>query len=316
MQEEDIEYNTSVFVKVDLEGKLVEEKETTLEDKHIITEIIPEIDHEKTVLGYIAIGNGTNPFIAKYDKELNLIFYKKIEKENTEFKSISIMRNENAIDSYVISLTEDNEKLVNKAIRYDLTGNEIATLITTEYQYDEISFLQEKDGIVVYGLTEEVKLNDKDSSTYYIIKYNLDNEIVWETVGNVPISKDKEVKLINNHNEYLIMYTNDNDKSDEIVKIDFEGLIKNKVKKIKNEYYDITNFSTYNNTIYFIGQIKCPEDETCDYDANSLFLISDQDKVIEVQQKEASSISLVTVLFIVAMILVVAVRKKSKKKHA
>lgn len=318
--EEEIEYNTSVFVKVDLNGKLVEEKETALEDKNLINTIIPEIDHEKTVLGYIVIGNGDYPFIAKYDRELNLVFYKKYELENTKFNGISIMRNQKTIDSYIISLTENKESLVNKVNRYDLTGNEIATLTTNEYQYDNIGFLQEKDGIVVYGLTNEVKLNDLDSPTYYIIKYNINNEEVWETVGNVPIAKDKAVKLLNNHNEYLIMYTNANDNSDEIVKVDFEGLIKNKVKKIKNEYYDITSFSTYNNTIYFIGQIKCPEDDNCDYDANSLFLISDQDKVIEVQEKEASSISIVTVLFVIAVILVVAVRKKSKtknkKKHA
>lgn len=314
--EEEIKYNTSIFVKVDLNGKLVEEKEISLEDNSLITKIIPIIDHEKNVLGYIAIGKSDYPFIAKYDRELNLVLKKKYELKDTTFNDISIMRKEKEIDSYVISLTENNDKILNKVNRYDLEGNELATLTTNEYQYDRISFLQEKDGIVIYGQTNEVKLNDTDSSTYYIIKYNLDNEIVWETVGNVPISKDEEVKLINNHNEYLIMYTNENDKSNELVKIDFDGLIKNKVKKIKNDYYNITNFSTYNNTIYFIGQITCPEDETCDYDANSLFLISDQDKVIEVQQKEASSIGIVTLLSVVAIMLVVIVRKKSKKERA
>lgn len=314
--EEEIKYNTSVFVKVDLNGKLVEEKEVSLEDNSIITKIIPIIDHEKVVSGYIAIGQSDYPFIAKYDRELNLILTKKYELKDTKFNDISIMRKEKNIDSFIISLTENNEKVINKVNRYDLEGNELATLTTNEYQADKIGFLQETDGIVVYGLTNEVKLNELNSPTYYIIKYDLNNEIVWETIGNVPISKDGEVKLINNHNEYLIMYTNENDKSNEIVKIDFEGLIKEKVKKIKNDYYNITNFNTYNNTIYFIGQITCPEDETCDYDANSLFLISDQDKVIEVQQKEASSIGLVTLLFIVAVMLVVIVRKKSKKKHA
>lgn len=314
--EEEIKYNTSVFVKVDLNGKLVEEKEVSLDDNSLITKIIPIIDNEKVVSGYIAIGQSDYPFIAKYDRELNLVLTKKYELKNTKFNDISIMRKEKNIDSFIISLTENNEKVINKVNRYDLEGNELANLTTNEYQADKIGFLQETDGVVIYGLTNEVKLNESDSPTYYIIKYDINNEIVWETVGNVPISKDGEVKLINNHNEYLIMYTNENDKSNEIVKIDFEGLIKNKVKKIKNDYYNITNFNTYNNTIYFIGQITCPEDETCDYDANSLFLISDQDKVIEVQQKEASSIGLVTLLFIVAVMLVVIVRKKSKKKHA
>ena len=306
--------NTSVFVKVDLNGKLVEEKEILLEENSKINKIIAVIDQDKNLNSYIAIGKSDYPFIAKYDANLNLVFVKKYTLENTIFNDISIVRNQKNIDSYVISVTENNEKIINKVIRYDLEGNEVSTLTTNEYTHAKIQFLQDNNGILIYGLTNQVKLNDLDSPTYYLIKYNVENNIEWETIGNIPISKNNEVKLINNHNEYLIMYTNENDKSNEIVKIDFEGNIKNKVKKIKNDYYNITNFNTYNNTIYFIGQITCPEDETCDYDSNSLFIISDQDKVIEVQQKEASSISLVTILSIVAIVLIIVVRKKTKEK--
>ena len=305
--------NTSVFVKVDLNGKLVEEKEILLEENSKINKIIAVIDQDKNLNSYIAIGKSDYPFIAKYDANLNLVFVKKYTLENTIFNDISIVRNQKTIDSYVISVTENNEKIINKVIRYDLEGNEVSTLTTNEYTHAKIQFLQDNNGILIYGLTNQVKLNDLDSPTYYLIKYNVENNIEWETIGNIPISKNNEVKLINNHNEYLIMYTNENDKSNEIVKIDFEGNIKNKVKKIKNDYYNITNFNTYNNTIYFIGQITCPEDETCDYDSNSLFIISDQDKVIEVQQKEASSISLVTILSIVAIVLIIIVRKKTKE---
>ena len=306
--------NTSVFVKVDLNGKLVEEKEILLEENSKINKIIAVIDQDKNLNSYIAIGKSDYPFIAKYDANLNLVFVKKYTLENTIFNDISIVRNQKTIDSYVISVTENKEKIINKVIRYDLEGNEVSTLTTNEYTHAKIQFLQDNNGILIYGLTNQVKLDDLDSPTYYLIKYNVENNIEWETIGNIPISKINEVKLINNHNEYLIMYTNENDKSNEIVKIDFEGNIKNKVKKIKNDYYNITNFNTYNNTIYFIGQITCPEDETCDYDSNSLFIISDQDKVIEVQQKEASSISLVTILSIVAIVLIILVRKKTKEK--
>lgn len=306
--------NTSVFVKVDLNGKLVEEKEILLEENSKINKIIAVIDQDKNLNSYIAIGKSDYPFIAKYDANLNLVFVKKYTLENTIFNDISIVRNQKTIDSYVISVTENNEKIINKVIRYDLEGNEVSALTTNEYTHAKIQFLQDNNGILIYGLTNQVKLNNLDSPTYYLIKYNVENNIEWETIGNIPISKNNEVKLINNHNEYLIMYTNENDKSNEIVKIDFEGNIKNKVKKIKNDYYNITNFNTYNNTIYFIGQITCPEDETCDYDSNSLFIISDQDKVIEVQQKEASSISLVTILSIVAIVLIILVRKKTKEK--
>ena len=306
--------NTSVFVKVDLNGKLVEEKEILLEENSKINKIIAVIDQDKNLNSYIAIGKSDYPFIAKYDANLNLVFVKKYTLENTIFNDISIVRNQKTIDSYVISVTENKEKIINKVIRYDLEGNEVSTLTTNEYTHAKIQFLQDNNGILIYGLTNQVKLNNLDSPTYYLIKYNVENNIEWETIGNIPISKNNEVKLINNHNEYLIMYTNENDKSNEIVKIDFEGNIKSKVKKIKNDYYNITNFNTYNNTIYFIGQITCPEDETCDYDSNSLFIISDQDKVIEVQQKEASSISLVTILSIVAIVLIILVRKKTKEK--
>ena len=306
--------NTSVFVKVDLNGKLVEEKEILLEENSKINKIIAVIDQDKNLNSYIAIGKSDYPFIAKYDANLNLVFVKKYTLENTIFNDISIVRNQKTIDSYVISVTENNEKIINKVIRYDLEGNEVSTLTTNEYTHAKIQFLQDNNGILIYGLTNQVKLDDLDSPTYYLIKYNVENNIEWETIGNIPISKNNEVKLINNHNEYLIMYTNENDKSNEIVKIDFEGNIKNKVKKIKNDYYNITNLNTYNNTIYFIGQITCPKDETCDYDSNSLFIISDQDKVIEVQQKEASSISLVTILSIVAIVLIIVVRKKTKEK--
>ena len=317
--EEEIKYNTSVFVKVDLNGKLVEEKETALEDNSIINKIIPVLDQDNNLFCYIAIGNGDKPFIAQYNNNLDLVFSKKYQLENTTFNDVSVMRNQKTIDSYIVSLTENNDTVIKKVNRYDLSGNELGTISSNEFENDKIGFLQEKDGIVIYGFTNEVKLDEVDSPTYYIIKYDINNQIVWETVGNVPISKDKEIELINNHNEYLLMYTNASDKSNEIVKIDFDGLVKNKVKKLKNDYYNITSFNTYNNTIYFVGQITCPEDETCDYDSNSLFIISDQDKVIEVKQKEASSISLVTVLLIIAIILVVAVRKKrkikDKKKH-
>ena len=309
--------NVSVFVKVDINGKLIEEKTTTLKENNIITKIIPVVDQNYKLHSYIAIGHNEEnkyPFIAKYDINLDLVFEKIYELPNTTFNDIAIVRNEKTLDSYAISLTEDNEKLVNKVNRYDFDGNELNTITTNENINDKIKFLEAENGIVIYGLTDEVKLQEEDLLSYYIINYNINNEIVWETLGNVPVNKNEELKLKDNYNEYLLLYTNNNDKSNEIVKIGKDGLIGTKVKKIRNDYYNINNFNIYNNTIYFIGQIKCPEDETCDYDANSLFLISDQDKVIEVHQKEASSISIVTVLFVVSIILVVLVRKKSKKE--
>ena len=307
--------NVSIFVKVDINGKLIEEKTTSLKENSRIKKIMPVVDQDYKLHSYVAIGESNNyPFIAKYDNNLNLVFVNEYELTNTKFNDIEIIRNKKTIDSYAISLVENNDKLVNKINRYDLEGNYVNTLTSNENSDDKINFLEDNNGIIIYGLTNEVKLTKEDELSYYIIKYDVNEETTWETIGNVSIDKNEELKLINNYNEYLIMYTNNNDKSNEIVKIDIDGVIKSKDKKIKNDYYDITNFNIYNNTIYFIGQMKCPEDEVCDYNSNSLFLISDQDKVIEVQHKEASSISIVTILGIIVVIFIVLVRRKIKNK--
>ena len=114
--------NISVFVKVDINGKLIEEKTTALKENSIITKIIPVIDQNYILHSYVAIGHNeeTNyPFIAKYDTNLNLIYEKSYELTNTKFKDIAVIRNENTLDSYAVSLTEDNENLINKVKRYD-----------------------------------------------------------------------------------------------------------------------------------------------------------------------------------------------------
>ena len=257
----------------------------------------------KYVSNYMIESNLLNLLVLKYYCDTsNLKYENLISIENEKTKEIELP--DDPLLKKIINVKFT--KLLSH-IRYE----NIQELIK-EYLYHEditLNIINSKEKKVCIPSAFSNSLYDLDGNTTYVIDYF--------KITPYEISKFQFFdKVLNNHNEYLIMYTNENDKSNELVKIDFDGLIKNKVKKIKNDYYNITNFNTYNNTIYFIGQITCPEDETCDYDANSLFLISDQDKVIEVQQKEASSIGIVTLLSVVAIMLVVIVRKKSKKERA
>ena len=112
-----------------------------------------------------------------------------------------------------------------------------------------------------------------------------------------------------------MMYRND-DTSFEIVKVDLDGNIIEKIKKIKNEYYSINNFNNKDRTIYFVGQINCPEDDTCEYDSTSLFLISDEEKVIEVETDTNINIVVLCmgIVALAAIILLIRRRKVIDKE--
>ena len=120
-------------------------------------------------------------------------------------------------------------------------------------------------------------------------------------------------KELNKLKEYLLLYTNATDESIEIVKINLDGVEKNKIKKINNNYYDIYDFSSNKNTLYIVGQINCPEEDDCDYNNNSLFLISDEDKVIEVKESDNKNIIIISIVSVLAIVVLVLLRKKLKK---
>ena len=116
--------------------------------------------------------------------------------------------------------------------------------------------------------------------------------------------------------EYLLLYSNNVDKSTEVVKIMADGTIKNKIKKIYDEYYTIEDFDFYNDVLYLVGQINCPKDDTCEYDSNSLFLTSDEEKVVEVKDNDSRNILIITGLFILLIVGTVLYRRRKvvKKK--
>ena len=75
--------------------------------------------------------------------------------------------------------------------------------------------------------------------------------------------------------------------------------------------YVYLDFNFKGNVLYLVGQINCPKDDTCDYDANSLYLVSDEDKVIEVKDNTGRNIIIGFTIFILLIIGIVFLKKKS-----
>jgi LPXTG-motif cell wall-anchored protein len=67
-------------------------------------------------------------------------------------------------------------------------------------------------------------------------------------------------------------------------------------------------------TLYFVGQIRCPEDDNCEYNQNSLYLISDEDKVIEVEDKDSTGILIVIGSLVILLAGTIYIRKRKRLK--
>ena len=287
--------NSGVLLKIDFDGKLVFEKEIV---EGIITKIIPVDD------GYISIINNS---LVKYNKNFDIIFKRDFSEE---IKDITIINEESKLIGYSLIIG-------NNLVTVDSNGyNDV--VIDDISKYNTTNLVETNDGFILYGITSDVKLKKGDSS-YYLINYK-NSEEVWETIGTTSASKEDTIVLLpiyedNKIKEYFLLYKNEVDSSYEVVKINLDGEVLKKVKKINNNYYIFKNFYTEGSTIYFIGQIDCPEDESCEYDNNSLYLVSDEDKVIEVQDNDSKSI-IVVVLAIMAIIVgfvIIRSRKKNKR---
>ena len=293
----------SIFLTIDLEGNLLEEKETNLEENEIIQEII-NIQQD----GYIAISNIIDNNIVKksrlirYNKDLEIIWIK--EEIEVKYKKIIELSEE----GYLIlreKQTEDKTPLLD-IIKVDKEGNNIEVKQTNLEKYQSLSLLSLEDAYIIYGLTPEVKLKNGQYS-YFINKYNNNGEELWELIGDDPVKDKNLIQLIFIDNKLLLSYKNASDNSYEVIKVTDDGVIDKKVKKIHNDYYKLNYFLSNKNTLYFVGQINCPEDDNCDFDNNSLFLISDEDKVIEVKEKDNNNILIsfgILLLMIMGMIII------------
>ena len=292
--------NSGVLLKIDLDGKLVFEKEIV---EGVISKITPIYDENHIINGYISIINNS---IVKYNKNFDV----EVKRDFSEsIKDLSIIKEENKIIGYALIVG-------NNLITVDINGYN-DTVLDDISKYKTTNLSESNNGFILYGITSEVKLNKGDSS-YYLINYS-NGEEVWETIGTTATDKDSIVSLLpiykdNEVKEYLLLYKNEIDSSYEVIKINLDGEVLKKVKKINNNYYIFNSFYSKGNTIYFIGQIDCPEDDSCDYDNNSLYLVSDEDKVIEVKDDDSKNVIIVfSILFVVLVGAVIYIKKKTSK---
>ena len=301
INEPNIGTNT-IIIKIDFDGKLVYERNI---NEGVITKIIPTYNDENIIDGYISIVNTQiGSSIIKYNKDFDVITRRDFN--DTKISDVTLIKENNKIIGFAV--IEGNNLIT---VDYNLVNDVVVTDIS---KYKSSNLGEANEGFILYGVTDEVKL-DKGDSSYYLINY-VNNEEVWETIGETPTSKDGELILLpikeGKIKEYFLLYKNELDSSYEVIKINLDGEVLKKVKKISNNYYDIENFYSKGSTIYFIGQINCPDDDGCEYDSNSLYLVSDEDKVIEVKD-DRNIIIVFSVIFIVLSSIIVVIRKKIKK---
>ena len=315
-----------LFIRIDLDGKLVEEKAMVLPSDTEITKVVETYNEEKKVNGYIIVGSekgevNRNAFLAKYNLNLDKEIEKTYSQESLSSEIKDII-SANKTNSYRVIMNYSNEnENENKysLLSVDNDGNIESTIKENFESNDNPKLLETEDSYLLYGYNHNVKLKNDKTTSYYIIKYNSsDNIEQWETIGNIPVNDEKVLQmqsLKENEKAYLIMYINDNDNSIEITRVNTSGEIENKIKKINNDYYLINRFLYSNDILYFVGQITCPDDDNCDYDMKSLFLVSTEDKVIEVKEEDNTAIFIVMGAIIVFIILLYILRKLQKKKE-
>lgn len=327
---ENLDSNTSeddkgIFLKIDLKGKLVWEKDTKISNYISINKIIPTYNESQTFDGYVAIATYKNSdslknaSIIRYDKDYNVIWEKQRpaakDKEVYYTDLINIYEDEKVSGFAVIETEADKENKSTKIIKFTKEGDSQILKDSLE-KYESSSLKETANGYIQYGLTKEVKLENGESSCY-LINYDSSGNELWETIGDIPTSTEGPIKLLSSSKdekvvEYLLLYKNSVDDSFEVIKFDSNGTFQSKVKKISNEYYNIVDFQLTKDVLYFIGYISCPEDDSCSYNTDSLFLVSTEDKVIEVKDNDSGRILLTStaIIFLAGTLFVLKRRKK------
>lgn len=295
----------TIIIKIGFDGKLVYERNIA---EGVVSKIIPTKDDNGNIDGYIStLKTQTGTSLIKYSKNFDVVFRRDFN--DNIISDLTVVNEDNKVKGYAI-IIGNNLTTIDSTLSNDV-------IITDVSKYDTYNLSEANNGFVLYGITSEVKLKDGDSS-YYLINYN-NNEEVWETVGETTASKVGKTILLpiikdNNIKEYFLLYKNESDSSYEVVKVNLDGEVLKKVKKIKNNYYDFENFYSNGTTIYFVGQINCPDDDSCEYDNNSLYLVSDEDKVIEVKDDASTNVmAICTIVFIVLLGGIIIIRKKKRK---
>ena len=317
-----------LLINIDLEGNLVGETIPFSDGREYVFNKLESIysngKFENYVLsGYKIDNNNKVGLIAKLDNNFSIIWsseYKESGYLNSNIYDIVCINKDNECDGYasLVTLEDEEYNRITKLIQFDKSGNYVRIVKEDFEEVDGPKLALSNNGFIIYGLTDEVKLKNNKFTSYYLVNYDSNFNSVWETVGD-SFSKDTKYlvlypvksKMVNN---YLLMYKNSSDSSIEIVKINNEGILEEKVKKINNEYYDINNFISRKDVLYFVGNIKCPEYDNCGYVTNSLFLISTEDKVIEVKADDNENILLVSGIIVILLVLLIVLRKINDNK--
>ncbi len=314
VEKEEVEEKSPIFLKIDLEGNLVKEQSMSLTNDSVVKKVIPSY-HEKTIDGYLVLSSvGTNlQQVTKYHLDLSVEWTRDFpnEKEYVNGDIIPYFKEGMIAGSlFLQTIIEENEEISNIYF-LNLEGNIEKIVLENSKDYHNLKLLSSTNGYLLYGTTEQVKLK-KGKESYIIIKYNDNLEEEWELIGDVAINPEKSFRLIEQKDEkYFLLYTTIKEEI-EVVTIEKEGTSINKIKKISNGYYTVTGFNLKKNTLYLIGQINCPEDDNCELNKNSLFLISDEDKVIEVKEEDSTNVLLVISGIISLVIVIVIIRKRKK----
>ena len=305
------------FIKIDLEGKLIKEESLGLEKDSIVTKVIPSYQ-EDTIDGYIVLSKNTSNKIqvTKYSLNLEKQWSKDYLVTNDLLKIDIISRKKDNLERGFILLQLEKKEADNllKIISLDREGNIEKTLLEENTTKENTKLLESNyQGFLVYGSTREVKLK-KGNDSYFINKYSNTGEKEWELLGNISIDKEKKISLREQgESQYAILYTTPK-QAIEVVNVEKEGTSLNKIKKIKNNYYMIEDFHMKKSTIYFIGQINCSKEDSCDYDKNSLYLVSDEDKVIEVKEEDGDNVLIIISLLILGLLILVTIKNHKKEK--
>lgn len=297
----------TVFLKLDLQGELVWEKESDF----LVQEIVPVSLESQQKSGYIAI---TTEAFTQFDQDMNVIWSKNYVKEGEySYKDIFPFYEEEKLMGYIMARFSPSSEMID-IILLKIDGSEQVLVSSND---KTLSVQPSKEGFILYGITDKVKLK-KGNASYYLINYDKAGTILWESIGETAINEMQRVLLLpQNSGSYFLLYQSQEDKSFEVIQLNHDGLFEKKVKKIKNDYYTFDNYSFIGDTLYFVGQIDCPEKENCDYHQKSLFLISDEDKVIEVKDQDGIKI-MITMMVVIGVMFssVLLKRKRLKKKNA
>ena len=210
--------------------------------------------------------------------------------DNIVFTDISNYSYENEHNGYLIiqEQKEDDVLETRQLVKLDRDGKWEKIVVPSLEQYSSISITSGFNHFILFGTTEEVKLK-KGKQSYFIIHYNQDFEEEWETVGDVAVKPNtKPILLYDLTNGYFLLYQKGQDY--EVIYLKSDGTVEKKVKKFMNEYYTFYDFETVEDTLFFVGQINCPDDDNCDTNQKSLYLISSEEKVIEVEDKDSTGI--------------------------